>query len=208
MTSDFKKIIIVVAVIFVIALFFWMGVVFFTKDNSITKTTDNQQEKEQMNDYDKKPEITEEEKIKTFAENFVEIYNTYMINDFSNMESLKDSMTQELWDEKLQWIEMEKEKIKDKPKQYIIFNTQASKSNIVSFDNGEAVVEIECEQFEIRGASIYIGDVLTNVDEFGEITLIRIPRKSETKKVALKLIKKNNEWKVDNIEIIKNQNQD
>jgi len=199
MRSGFKKIIIVVVVIFIIALSFWVGVVFFAKNNITTKTMDDQQEKQQINDLNKKPEITEKEKTKSFAENFIEVYNTYAIGDFSNIESLKDNI--------LQWIEIEKEKTKDSPKRYIVFNTQINKSNIIYFDDSETTIEIEYEQVEIRGASIYIENILTDVDEFGEIILVQIPRKSETKKVVVKLIKKDDEWKVDNIEIVKNWDQ-
>ena len=204
-SSLVKKATIYMAIFFVVI--FLIGMVFFRKDNNNIKENNLKLDDQQLIEEVEDEEITEEEKAKSFAKNFVEVYNTYMINDFSNIELLKDNMTQSLWERESQWIETRKEKTKDNPKRYIVFNAQTNKADIIYFDNSEMVIEIEYEQFEIRGTSIYMENILTDVDEFGEITLVQIPIKSETKKVMLKLIKKGDEWKVDNIEIVKNQDQ-
>lgn len=199
-----KKATIYTAIFFVVI--FLVGMVFFRKEDDNIEGNNSKLDNRQLIEEVKDEEITEEEKAKSFAENFVEVYNTYMINDFSNIESLKDDMTQSLWERESQWVETRKEKTKDNSKRYIVFNAQANKSDVIYFDNSEITIEIEYEQFEIRGTSIYIENVLTNIDEFGEITLVQIPRKSEIKKGILKLTKEDNGWKADNIEDVENQN--
>ena len=83
--------------IFLVVIFL-IGMVFFRKDDSDVKENDLELNNQQLIENKTNKEIMEEQKAKTFAENFTEIHNTYMINDFSNIESLKDSMTQKLWE--------------------------------------------------------------------------------------------------------------
>jgi len=182
---------------------FLVGMVFFRKDDNIEENN-LELNNQQLIEGAENEKITEEEKIESFAENFTTTFYSYTWGNFSNIESLKDNMTQDLWERELQWVEMEKEKIKNRSIIYIGISNIPQKANIIYLTEDKSEIEIECEQYEIEGASIYINGVLVGIDKFGEKSLdYPVYKKIENKKITLKLLRENNEWKVDGIREIK-----
>jgi len=190
-------------VAFITLLILLAGFVFFRKDEYQPKPKNNQQIEQQPAEDAKnieKKELTEEDRVKTIAETFASIFYSYTWGNFSNVESLKDKMTQKLWNEKSEWINAEKEKSKGQPMVYIGISNISQKTDIIYIKQNEAKIEIECEQYEVEGNSIYINDILTGIDKFGkESSIYPIYKKIENKKVILKLLKENDEWKVNEI---------
>lgn len=142
----------------------------------------------------------EEKNIKSLSENFVLRYGNYVLGNFSGLISLQNQMTPELWAKKSVSMDAQKKAIAGQPKRYITFSAPVKKSNIVFYDynKGEAEIEVEYLQIEIKGAYIPDDKTLKYVDEFGEEKPIPPPIET-SKKIRLKLIKENNEWKVDDI---------
>ncbi len=141
----------------------------------------------------------EEVKIKSLADDFVRVYGTYKFGDFSGLESLKDKMTAGLWSAEAEWIKTKKREIENQPKRYIAFSTFVKKTDIVSrVEDRETDVEVSYNQTETRGAVVQ-GDVtIKYVNEFGEEKPIPPPTET-SQKILLKIVKENNEWKVNSI---------
>ncbi len=169
------------------------------ENNDLERANNNDTPKIEENN--KKTEPIEEEKLKIFAENFTTIYYSYSWGNFSNIESLKNSMTQRLWDEKSEWINNKKEILEGQPVIYAGVSNIPQKTDLVHIGQSKVKIEIECEQYKIEGASIYINGILTGVDTSGiESSVFPIYRKIENKKIRLELLREGNEWKVDKIE--------
>jgi hypothetical protein len=205
MTSDFKKIIIVVAVVFILALSFWMGVVFFAKNNGTTKTADNQQEKEQINDYNKKLEITEEEKVKTFAENFAMIYYSYTWGNFSNIESQYYYMTDEMKNREKDKVERIKKGTENQSQKYFTVRAKLVDSAFIFYGETKTVLEINLNIDNYAGAIVQ-RDTMVWVNESGDYyegDLSDLVISTTEKKINIELIKISDEWKIDEIREIK-----
>ncbi len=145
------------------------------------------------------PLISEEEKMKSFAEDFVRIYKTYQVGDYSGIESLKDRMTSRLWQEKSEWIANAKLQSENQPKRYITYSAFLKNTVIIFDDKDRAEIEVNYIQSEMRGAMIQ-GEITTRyVNEFGEDKPIPPPVELPGK-IRVRLIKENNEWKVDRAE--------
>ncbi|MBU4369048.1 hypothetical protein KJ575_05065 [Patescibacteria group bacterium] len=141
----------------------------------------------------------EEARIKSLAEDFVRVYGSYRLGDFSGLENLREKMTFRLWVEKSEWIKTKKEEFNNQPKRYITFFAFVKKSDILSFINGKvAEAEVEYLQTETRGAIIQGEITIKYVNEFGEEKPIPPPTET-SKKIRLKIVKENEEWKVDEI---------
>lgn len=146
---------------------------------------------------------SEEERIKELAEDFVRVYGSYRLGDFSGLENLRDKMTSRLWEEKSQWIKIKKEEFNNQPKRYITFSAFIKKPDLVSFiENREAEIEVDYIQTETKGAAVQGEITIKYVNEFGEEK--PIPPPVETfKKLRLRIIKENNEWRIDDIAEVK-----
>lgn len=143
----------------------------------------------------------EEKTLKSLAENFVVRYKSYILGDFSGLESLKDKMTLELWSEKSAWMDAQKQELAGKPRHYITFSAFSKNSTIVSYDSEKAQVDVEYLQREMKGATIQGEITIKYVNEFGEEK--PVPAPTETlKKIRPWFVKENNEWKVSRIEQI------
>lgn len=193
--NDLSKIILII-----ILLLLFIGLAFFRKNENAPKPPENNPQADQLADSGKNKELTEEEKVKMFAKNFVEIYGTYSLGDFSNLESLKDMMSDRLRQEKTEWIYSEKQKLTNKPKVFVSLTTIAKAVKMNFFNGSRAEIEIEYEKTKARGVSIYIDNILTPVNEFGEKTTDPIPKETEMGLINMKLVKENNEWKIEEID--------
>lgn len=194
--NDLSKIILII-----ILLLLFIGLAFFRKNENAPRPPEDNQQIDQPAGGGKNMEPTEEEEAEAFAKNFVEIYETYSLGDFSNLELLKNKMSGRLWQEKAIWIDSEKQKAANAPKIFVNFTAVAKAARVNSFESNKAEIEVEYEKTEMRGASIYINDILTSVNEFGEKTADPVPKKTQAGKVTLKLIKEKNEWKMDEINL-------
>lgn len=140
----------------------------------------------------------DEKEIKTLAENFVRIYKTYQLGDFSGLENLKDQMTAKLWQEKAEWIAAKKREMEKQPKRYITYSAFVKSSKIIFNDKDAAEAEINYIQRETKGAMLQGEITIKYVNEFGEDK--PTPPAVETPgKIRLWLVKENGEWKVDQI---------
>jgi len=193
-----KKILFFIAIAVLIVVFV-VGVVFFGKKN--IGPIYNQPANPSVNKPiapSEKP-LSEEEKLKIMAMNFAGTYDTYKLEDFSNIEALSEKMTSGLWDEKSKWIEAEKEKLKNQPKLYIAYSAHCDKANFTLFNDQEAEATVDCIKTETRGAMIQGETTIKYVNEFGEEKPAPPPTET-SKKIYLKMIKVDNDWKVDRIE--------
>lgn len=186
----------------VLIVIFIVGAIFFKKKD--TRPIYNQPASPPVNHPVKpivKP-LSEEEKLKIMALNFIGAYGTYKLGDFFNIEILKDKMTDRLWEEKSQWIEIKKEESKNQPKRYITFSAHSGKADIVSLDSNEAEIMVDYTQTETKGAVVQGEVTIKYVNEFGEEKPAPPPTET-SKKMYLKLVKVNNEWRVDKVEDLK-----
>lgn len=142
--------------------------------------------------------VDEEKKLKEFAGNFVRIYKTYQLGDFSGLESLQSQMTARLWQEKSDMIASAKLETEKQPKRYVTYSAFIKSSVIVSNTRDKADVEVSCVQREMKGAMIQGDITIKYVNEFGEDKPIP-PATESIVKVILHMVKENNEWKVDQI---------
>lgn len=142
----------------------------------------------------------EEKKLKESSENFIRIYRTYQLGDFSGLESLKDRMTAKLWQEKFEWIANAKLEMEKQPKRYITYTALIKNSIIISINKDMAELEVNFILRETKGAMVPGGVTIKYVNEFGEEKPIS-PAIEMPGKARLFLVKENNEWKVDSINI-------
>lgn len=205
MKSGVKKIIIVLVVIFASALFLWAGVAFFAKDNSIPKTADDQQDGQQPGGLDEDSEITEEAKAKSFAESFVVTYYSYTWGNFSNIESQYYYMADRMKKEEEIKVEKIKEGTKNQPQKYFTARAELLDSNFVSYEETEAILEIDLIINNYAGAMAQ-KETLVWVDEKGDYyegDLNDILVSAVEKKVRVEIIKISEDWKINKIEEIK-----
>jgi len=205
MTSGFKKSIIIIFIVFAVLLSLAASVVFFPKERSEkTPNQDNQQKKQQSENSNKKEELTEEERVKATAESFTITYYSYTWGNFSNIESQYYYMTDEMKNrEGGRVIEMKKE-IENQPQKYFTASAKMIDSNFIYYEKERAVMNISLSIDNFAGA-IAQRDTMVWVDEkgnryTGDIKDLIV--KTSIKKIKIDLVKSNQEWKIDNIEII------
>ncbi|MCK4891621.1 MAG: hypothetical protein KAS78_03050, partial [Candidatus Pacebacteria bacterium] len=154
--------------------------------------------KEQEKDKKLSEEDKEKNKIKAMAENFTITYYSYKPNDFSNIKSLQDKMTYELWEQQLKIIEQNQKGIKDDSKKYITFNVRIKNSEIIYLNKNEAKINISYIHEKIYGGIIQGEIAIKYVDEFGE-DRIPSPTEKTEKKASVTLIKENEIWRLNEI---------
>ena len=204
MTSNSKKITFVIAVVFVIALIFLIGVVFFGKDNKDAEITDNQnnqQEEQNGSNVDPKNVITEEQKTKTFAENFATTYYSYTWGNFSNIESQYYYMTYVMKDREINKIKQIKSATENQPQKYFTARAKVIDSNFIFYEETKATLEINLDIKNYAGSMVE-RDTIVWVDERGnyyEGNLNNLIISATEKKIKIELLKFDDEWKVDEI---------
>ena len=205
MTGDFKKIIIVVAVVFTLALSFWMGVVFFAKDNNNIKENNSELNNQQLIEDIQNEEITAEQKIKSFAENFTTTYYSYTWGSFSNIESQYYYMTDEMKNREENKVEQIKKDAENQPQKYFTVRAKLADSNFISYKETKAVLKINLNINNYAGAIVQ-RDTMVWVDKDGnyyEGDLSDLVIDTIEQKINIELIKIGEEWKVD--EIVENE---
>lgn len=140
-------------------------------------------------------EKSEEERIKSLAEDFVRRYASYTLGDFSGLEGLKEQMTSELWREKSASIDAQKQALANQPKHYITFSAFPEKSAILSYNDNQASLEVDYLLRETKGATIH-KETTIYIDEFGQEGKPVPPSIDSEKKIRLEFVKADNVWKV------------
>lgn len=141
----------------------------------------------------------EEARIKSLAEDFVRVYGSYRLGDFSGLENLREKMTFRLWVEKSEWIKTKKEEFNNQPKRYITFSTFPVKSEIIYIGDNKLEAEVEYTQRELKGAMVQGNITIEWVDETGKKNPVPPPPIESLKKIKLVYNKENDKWKVDKI---------
>ena len=173
MSGNLKKIIIAVVVIISILLSFLVGIVFFLKEkNEGIPNQNNKQEEQRSKDPEKteltgKEELTEKEKAKIFAENFAVFYHTYNWGDFSNIESLYDSMTDGMKNKEKNRVERMKKETEAQPRKYFSAKAKLIDSSFLLYNENRAEVIADINIDDFAGAIIQRETILW-VDEKGD----------------------------------------
>ena len=191
---------------FITLLILLAGFVFFRKDENDVELSQSEIERQQLiesvKEQEKDKKLSEEDKeknkIKAMAENFTITYYSYKPNDFSNIKSLQDKMTYELWEQQLKIIEQNQKGIKDDSKKYITFNVRIKNSEIIYLNKNEAKINISYIHEKIYGGIIQGEITIKYVDEFGE-DRIPSPTEKTEKKASVTLIKENEIWRLNEI---------
>ncbi len=195
---------ILVKIIAVVILFILMiGFVFFRKDEYKTKPSEGQPAIQQEEVPAEKiiRELTEEDKLKRLAENFVSIYYSYSWGNFSNIESQYSYMSYEMEKKERIKVEQFKKETENQLLTYFGVSSIPQETSIYYIDQSRAEVKIEFEQYEIEGVSIYVDGVLTGVDKLGNASsFYPVYRKIYNKNVLIELLRENDEWKVNKLD--------
>lgn len=188
----------IIAIVFLLLML--VGLAFFRKDdgeipNSKPVPTDNQQ----VENPDKKYELTEEEKLKIFAENFAATYYSYTWGNFSNVESQYYYMTEEMKNREKSKVEKMKKEIEDQPQKYFTARAKLLNSEFASYEEAKASVSINLNVDNFAGAIVQ-RDTMVWVDgngDYYEGDIEDLIVDTVDKSVQINLIKISGEWKVD-----------
>jgi len=202
MTIGFKKIIIIISIVFAVLLSLAASVVFFPKErNKNILNQGNQQEERQLENSDKKTELTDEEKVKAIAENFTMIYYSYTLWNFSNIESQYYYMTDEMKNREENRVTEMKKEIENQPQKYFTARAKLTDSNFVYYEEEKAAINIDLSIDNFAGA-IAQRDTMVLVDEKGDRyagDIKDLIMNTTNKNIEINLVKIGNEWKIDEI---------
>jgi len=207
MTSNSKKITLLVVIVVFVALIFLIGAIFFGKDKKDTEVINNQnnqQEEQEVLNKDTENVITEKQKTKIFAENFTTTYHSYTWGKFSNIESQYYYMTYAMKDRKINKVKQLKEGIVNQPQKYFTVRAKLIDSNFISYKETEAILEMNLRINSYAGAMVE-RDTMIWVDEKGDYyggDLNELIVNTNEKKIRIEMFKFDGEWKVDKIEEI------
>ncbi len=191
----------IIAITFLV--FMLVGLVFFRKsDDEILNPNPVPADNQQVENPDEKYKLTEEEKLKIFAENFVITYYSYTWGNFSNVESQYCYMTDEMKSREEIKVEKMKREIKGQPQRYFTVQARITNFNFAEYQEDKASLDIDIKIKEFNGAIIaseemeILVDINGNVFEGNAEDLIG---KVFNKKIKMTLIKIEDKWKVDKI---------
>ena len=120
-------------------------------------------------------EPSEEEQLVKLTESYVQIYGTFTEGDYTNLESLKDYMSEEYKEETDVWLETRKSQFVPSPTYSIM--TEIIISKIISFEIGYAEVLVVTERTKTNVRTLAEQDCYQNC--------------------LVKFVKGDNTWKVD-----------
>ncbi len=120
-------------------------------------------------------EPSEEEQLVKLAESYTQIYGTFTEGDYTNLESLKDYMSEEYKEETDVWLEQRKSQLISSPAYSIM--TEIIISKIISFEIGYAEVLVVTERTKTNVRTLAEQDCYQNC--------------------LVKFVKGDNTWKVD-----------
>jgi len=184
------------------AVIFLIGMVFFKKDDNDIKENNSELNNQQLINDTNNKEITEEEKLKSFAENFTVTYHSYTWGNFSNIESQYYYMTDEMGEEEKDKVEKMKEEIRNQPQKYFTARAKLMDSDFISYEEAKAILEINLNVDNYAGAIVQ-RDTMVWVDEKGDYyegNLSDLIINAVEKKIKIELVKISNEWKINEIE--------
>lgn len=191
----------IIAITFLV--FMLVGLVFFRKsDDEILNPNPVPADNQQVENPDEKYKLTEEEKLKIFAENFVITYYSYTWGNFSNVESQYCHMTDEMKSREEIKVEKMKREIKGQPQRYFTVQARITNFNFAEYQEDKASLDIDIKIKEFNGAIIaseemeILVDINGNVSEGNAEDLIG---KVFNKEIKMTLIKIEDKWKVDKI---------
>lgn len=205
------KISLIKIILLIIVLIFFVGFIFFGKDKYKPKPLEKQSQIQEETVQEKEEEIirelTEEDKISIFAENFTTIYYSYTWGNFSNIESLYDKMTDEMENRERNRVEQMKKGIENQSQKYFTVRVEVINLKIIDYqENKKATLDIKLKLKDIDGA--FVTDV--DVPEIRPNTSALIDGNKNVytgniedlvimtvdKKIEIKLVKENDKWKV------------
>jgi len=201
--NNFKKMATIYTAIF-LAVIFLIGLIFFRKDDGDIKENNPEINKQQIVEDVENKKITEEQKTKSFAENFTTTYHSYTWGNFSNIESQYYYMTDEMKNREINKMEKIKKDLENQSQKYFTVRARLADSNFVSYKEAEAVLEINLNINNYAGAIVQ-RDTMVWVDEEGnyyEGDLNNLIINTSEKKVKIELVKIDSEWKIDKIKEI------
>ncbi len=123
----------------------------------------------------KDQEPSEKEQLAKLAENYVQIYGTFTERDYTNLESLREFMSEEYREEIDDWLKTKKSQPVLSPTYSII--TEIIISKIISFEVGYAEVLVVCKRTKTNVRTLAEQDYYQNC--------------------LVKFIKEDGVWKVD-----------
>jgi len=189
-------------IIIIILALLLISLVFFRKEkeNNVPEQANNGNiPKTEENN--KKTEPTEEEKLKTIAENFTTIYCSYSRGNFSNIESQYPYMTDAMKDRQKNKVERIKKDAENQSQKYFTARAKLINSNFISYEKTKASLNINLNVENIAGA-IVRRDTMVWVDENGNYysgDIKDLITNTADKNIEINLVKIGNEWKVDEI---------
>ena len=128
----------IIAITFLV--FMLVGLVFFRKsDDEILNPNPVPADNQQVENPDEKYKLTEEEKLKIFAENFVITYYSYTWGNFSNVESQYCHMTDEMKSREEIKVEKMKREIKGQPQRYFTVQARITNFNFAEYQEDKAI---------------------------------------------------------------------
>ncbi len=184
-------------------LFILIGLLFFRKgDDKVLNPNLVPANNQQAEEPDEKYELTEKEKVKIFAENFVTTYYSYTWGNFSNVESQYYYMTKEMKSREENKMEQMKREIEGQPQRYFTARARLLDSEIISYEETRTSVNINLSVDNFAGAIVQ-RDTMTWVDKNGDYyegNTDDLIIDTLNKNVQINLIKIGEEWKVGWIE--------
>ena len=183
-------------------LFMLVGLVFFRKGgDEVLNPNPAPANDWQINNADEKHKLTEEEKVKIFAENFTATYYSYTWGNFSNVELQYYYMTEEMKNREKVKVEKMKREIEGQPQRYFTARAEVLNSEFVLFTNTEADLNIKLNVNNLSGAIVQ-RDTMVWVDKNGDYyegNPDKLIVNSVEKNIEIKMIKVGGEWKMDGI---------
>ncbi|MEA1937119.1 MAG: hypothetical protein U9N04_03335 [Patescibacteria group bacterium] len=184
-------------------LFMLVGLVFFRKgDDKNLNPKPIPANNQQTEKPEKKRELTEEEKLKIFAENFVATYYSYIWGNFSNVESQYYYMTEEMKSREEIKVKKMKKEIEGQPRRYFTARARLLNSSFALDKETKANLSIDLSVDNFAGAIVQ-RDTMVWVDKNGDYyegDIDKLIIDTTEKNVEVVLVKISDEWKVDWIE--------
>lgn len=202
--NNFKKMATIYTVIFFMVIFL-IGMIFFKKDDSGIKKSNLESDNQQLIKDIENEKITEEGKIKTFAENFTIIYYSYTWGNFSNIESQYYYMTDEMKNREKNKVEQIKKATENQPQKYFTARARLIDSEFLYHEKAKANLKINLSVDNYAGAIVQ-RDTMVWVDESGNYCggdIRDLIIGTTDKNIEINLVKIGDEWKVDEISEIK-----
>ncbi len=200
-----KRTLIIILIAAIIAGLFLVGSVFFKKEpkegGALSLRGDKKGVHQIVPEKPQPEKLSEEEIIKTLAENFASSYYSYTWGEFGMMEGLYYFMTEEMVEKEKMKVEQIKKAIQNQPRQYFTARAEVLSSDFIEHQKNKASLNIDLEIKEFDGAMVE-RDTIVLVDANGDIyggDSGDLVRKIFNKSVKVNLIKIGEKWRVDGI---------